>query len=584
VAAQGRAKRWEVPGPEPSAVPLAAALGIPPLVAQLLIRRGCATPEAGSAFLDPSLARLEDPLGMAGMAAAVGRLRLAAARGEPVLVCGDFDADGICGTAVLASGLRQAGLRVSYVLPRRLTHGYGLPSAIVADAAAAGMRLLVAVDHGVTAHAALGLARDRGLDVIVCDHHLPPPELPPALAILNPRRPDCGYPFRELCGAGIAFKLLQALFGPEDCKALWPLLDLVALATIADVAPLCGENRVLVSQGLPRLAETERPGLRALAEVAGVRLGPGLGPGAVAFGLAPRLNAAGRLDDARVAVHLLLTEDPGEAAALAAGLDQQNRERQALEAAVLGDALALLERSHDLAHDRAIVLAAVGWHPGVVGIVAARLAERFGRPTALIALEGEDGRGSARSAAGWHVTEALRRCGDLLRGYGGHRAAAGFSLAADQVERFRARFLELAAQELTAEALRPVLHADAEVSVDGLSLALADAVARLGPHGVGNPEPTLVARGLQVMRFPRLVGKNHLKLKVRQSASGTVAEAIGFHCGAWLPVLDQAQPPRVDLAFLPERNVWNGREALQLRVKDVKLSSDPEFYPGDHAG
>jgi single-stranded-DNA-specific exonuclease len=571
VIVRGRARRWRVAAPEPSAASLAAALDIPPLLAHLLLRRGCTDPGAARAFLDVPLADLEDPFRMAGMAAATRRLQAAVRDREPIRVCGDFDADGVCGTAVLVAGLRQAGAVVDYVLPRRLTHGYGLPVAIVEEAASTGIRLLVAVDHGVTAHAALGAARDRGLDVIVCDHHLPPAELPPAVAILNPRRPDCGYPCRELCGAGIGFKLLQGLPGADDPKQLWPLLELVALATVADLAPLTGENRVLVAHGLSRLAATERPGLRALAEVAGVTLGPRLGPAAVGFGLAPRLNAAGRLDDARAAVRLLLTEDPTEARELAEGLDRQNRERQALEAAILEDALRQLE-CRDLGRERAIVLASAEWHPGVLGIVAARLVERFGLPTALITLREAQARGSARSAAGWHVTEALARCADLLLHYGGHRAAAGFSLPPGQVDAFRARFLGLAAAELTPDDLAPVLDVDGEVSLDDMRLDLADALGRLAPHGIGNPEPVLVARSVQVMRFPRVVGRKHLRCKVRQSPAAPVLDAIGFNLATWLPVLDQADPPRVDLAFTPERHSWNGKDGLQVRVKDVRVS------------
>jgi len=574
----GQARRWRVAAREPSAPTLATALGVPVLLAHLLIRRGCPTPPDAQAFLDPPCDAPADPHRMAGMPAAVARLRAALAGRERILVCGDFDADGVSGTALLVGALRRLGADVRYALPRRMEHGYGLPEAIVADAAAAGVRLLLAVDHGVSAGAALALARARGLDVIVCDHHLPPAQLPPALAILNPRRGDCGYPFKDLCGAGIAFKLVQALAGPDEPKLLASLLDLVALATIADLVPLLGENRLLVRQGLPRLAATERPGLRALAAVAGVTLAA-IGPGQVAFGLAPRLNAAGRLADADAAVRLLLTEDPGEAEALAAELDGQNRERRELESRMLEAALRAVERSHDLTRDRALVLASADWHPGVLGIVAARLVERFGLPTALIALEGERGRGSARSAAGWHITEALARCGDLLLQYGGHRAAAGFALPAGAVEAFRARFLALAAEELSPEDLVPVLAAEAEVTLDELNLEVGRALARLAPHGVGNPEPTLVARDLQVMRFARLVGRNHLRCKLRQAVGGPVLDAIGFGLGAWLPVLSQPDPPRIDVAFVAEPNAWNGRETLQLRLKDVKLSADPAWTP-----
>lgn len=578
----GQGKRWRIADgpPEADAAVLARALGVPPLLAGLLWRRGCRTPEAAQTFLDAPLEALHDPRQMLGMAAAVDRLRVALARREPILICGDYDVDGVSGAAVLVAGLRRAGGEVEYTVPRRLEHGYGLHVSIAERAAAAGIRVLVTVDHGISAGEAVALARARGMDVIICDHHLPPPTLPPAIAVLNPRQAGCAYPFKELCGVGIAFKLLQALFGPGAEEELWTFLDLVALGTIADLVPLVGENRILVKRGLVQLAATSRPGLRALAAVAGIPLSPpgGLGAGRVAFGLAPRINAAGRLDDAAAAVRLLLTRDPFEARELAGELDRQNRERQELEGSILADALAqAAAESARGGRDRALVLASPAWHPGVIGIVAARLVERFGRPTALIGTGGPEARGSARSAGGWHIADALGRCADLLLHYGGHRTAAGFSLQPDRIEAFRARFLSLAAQDLSDDDLVPTLVAEAEVSLDTLDLALADSLAHLGPYGVGNPEPLLVARRLQVMQGPRRVGQNHLKMKVRQSPrGGRVVEAIGFNLGSFLDFLDRPTSPRVDLAFVPERNVWNDREFLQLRVKDLHILDGTE--------
>lgn len=573
----GKSRRWRIAeGPrEAHAAGLARALGVSPLLAGLLVRRGCDTAEAARAFLDAPLTALHDPRQMLGMDAAVDRLRAAVARREPVLICGDYDVDGVSGAALMVAGLRRAGCEAEYVVPRRLEHGYGLHVSIVEQAATAGVRVLVTVDHGISAYEAVALARARGMDVIICDHHLPPPTLPPATAILNPAQRDCAYPFKDLCGVGIAFKLLQALFGQEAGEELWPFLDLVALGTIADLVPLLGENRILVKHGLTQLAGTTRPGLRALADVAGIPLSApgGLGTGRVAFGLAPRINAAGRLHDASTAVRLLLTHDPREAQELAADLDRQNRERQELEGSILAEALAQADAaSATCGRDRAIVLASPAWHPGVIGIVAARVAEHFGRPTALIGTGGPEARGSARSVAGWHIANALGRCADLLLHYGGHRAAAGFSIRPDRIEEFRERFLSLAAQELSEDDLVPTLTADAEVSLERVDLALANSVARLAPHGVGNPEPLLLARNLQVMAFPRRVGQNHLKMKVRQSGKGgQVVETIGFNLGSYVDILNQAPSPWIDLLFVPERNVWNDREILQLRVKDLRL-------------
>jgi single-stranded-DNA-specific exonuclease len=571
-----KSKRWRIPDGDPAAAEaLGQALAVSPLVATLLVHRDCRTAEEARIFFDAPLTALPDPLQMLGMDAAVDRLRAAVARREPILVCGDYDVDGVSGAALLVAGLRRAGCEVSFTVPRRREHGYGLHPSMVEQGAAEGVRMLITVDLGISAHEAVALARARGIDVIICDHHLPPPVLPPATAVLNPRQPGCAYPFKELCGVGIAFKLLQALFGQAAWEELWPFLDLVAVGTVADLVPLVGENRILAKRGLIQLAGTSRPGLRALADVAGITLSSaeGIAAGRVAFGLAPRINAAGRLDDATVAIRLLLTGDPFEARDLAARLDRQNRERQELESSILTEALTQAQAEHDLERDRAIVLASTAWHPGVIGIVAARLVERYGRPAALIGTGGgHEARGSARSAGGWHIADALGRCADLLQHYGGHRAAAGFSLAAENVEAFRARFLSLAAQELTEDDLTPTLVADAEVSLDMIDLTLTDWLGRLGPHGVGNPEPILIARGVQVMRGSRRVGQNHLKMKVRQVARGAqVLDAIGFNLGWFADELNQLPSPRIDMAFVPERNSWNGREILQLRIKDLRI-------------
>lgn len=571
---QALGRPWQVAARDgEAATALARAMGVPPLVGHLLFRRGCDSESGARAFLASSLATLHDPWRMAGMPAAAARVAAAVRAGEPILVCGDFDADGVTGMALLVRGLREAGGQVTFAVPQRLIHGYGLPLAIVEAALADGIRLLVTVDHGIGAHAAIARARQGGMDVIVCDHHLPAGELPPATAILNPRQPGCPYPFKDLCGVGIAFKLLQAVRGEGGAEAMLGFLDLVALGTIADLVSLTDENRVLVEHGLRRLAGSPRPGLRALAQIAGLKLAPGTAVRAaqVAFGLAPRINAAGRLQDAGAAVRLLLTEDDAEARELAQALDRQNRDRQNLEAGILEQALQAAA-AHDLGQERAVVLYSPEWHPGVLGIVAARLADRLGRPAALLTLIGEEARGSVRAAGGFHVAEALGRCADLLTQHGGHRAAGGFSLTLDRLPAFRSRFLAIAAETVAAEPDGPPLLAEAEVSLEELDEAVLDLLPGLGPHGVGNPEPILVARNLQLMRTIRKVGRNHLKIKVRQAPESTrVLDAIGFNLGQLVEVLDRPVPPRVDLAFVPERDEWNGRRTLQLRIIDLHL-------------
>jgi single-stranded-DNA-specific exonuclease len=568
-------RRWRIAAMEHDrSATLATALGVSPLLAHLLLQRGCATPEAARAFLEAPLSALHDPLRMTGMAEAVARLQQAISQHQPIWVCGDFDVDGVTGIALLVGGLTHAGADVTYAVPNRHEHGYGLPTAIVHQAADAGGRLLVTVDHGISSIESAILARQRGLDLIICDHHLPPPVLPPATAILNPRQPGCRYPFQDLCGVGIAFKLIQALYGPAAQEECWPLLDLVTLGTVADLVPLLGENRILVKHGLGYLAATTRPGILALAEVAGAKLSePGWAtPGRIGFGLAPRINAAGRLTDAGIAVRLLLTTDIAEARQIATELDKHNKDRQLLEIGILESALAETAATHDLARDRAIVAAAPDWHPGVLGIVASRLVERFNRPTALIAITGDTARGSVRTACGLHVADTLTRCGDLLTAHGGHRAAGGFSLPAAGIAAFRERFLAVAAETIADEALEPTLGIDAEASLDALDLSITDALA---PHGLGNPAPVFATRQVQVMRFPRRVGKNHLKIRVRQTGGEKVIEAIGFNLGEYVDPLEAAIAPQVDLAYVPERNVWNGQESLQLRIRDLRPLPDP---------
>jgi single-stranded-DNA-specific exonuclease len=568
-------RRWELAVGDPARdAALAQALDVPPLFARLLAARGCRDAIAARLFLDAPLESLHDPFLMKGMSAAVRRLHAAVAGGETVLVCGDFDADGITGMALLMEGLGAVGARVRFAVPQRLTDGYGLPLSIVDTAVRDGVRLLVTVDHGISAHEAIAAARRGGVDVLVCDHHLPSAALPPATVILNPRQRDCAYPCKDLCGVGIAFKLLQALEAVGGADSGWRGLELVALGTVADLVPLAGENRILARHGLTRLATTGRPGLRALMARAGIRLegASSLTAGQVGFGLAPRLNAAGRLADAAAAVHLLLTEDPAEADRLAGDLDRQNRERQGLEAGILEEAAACAERTHDLARDRALILFGENWHPGVLGIVASRLADRLRRPVVLLTRVGDEAAGSVRGFEGFHVAEALEQCGSLLTRHGGHRAAGGCSLPLERLPAFRERFLALAAETLPEEGAAPVLRLDAEVRLAELDLPLVDLLARLGPHGIGNPEPVFAARGLQVMRSVRLVGRNHLKFKVRSAgAGGRVLEAIGFNWGELAERLDRADPPRVDLAFVPERNSWNGHESLQLRLLDIHL-------------
>ena len=574
-----------VDGDGAAAARLAGALGLSPLVARVLVNRGYADPDAAARFLTPRLADLTPPWSMRGMAAAVDRIVAAIGRREPFLVFGDYDVDGVTASAVLALGLSAMGARVEVCLPDRVRDGYGLsPQAITRGLAAcdarlpspSGCRLVVTADCGIAAHEALAWAAARGLEVIVTDHHEPRAGLPPppALAVVNPRQPDCPFPYKDLAAVGVAFLLVAAVRarlrerGVDPLPDLREYLDIVALGTLADVVPLGGDNRILATHGLAQIRALRRPGLRALAAVAGVGGpdAPEVDARAVAFRLAPRLNAAGRVGDPAVALALLLASDDREASRLAARLDDMNRERQRLEAVALERArrLAALQ-----AGSPAIVVAGVGWHRGVVGIVAARLAEETGRPAAVIALEeGPDedgvvrGRGSVRGAGVADVHAALARCADLLDAWGGHVHAAGFTVRADRVEAFRARFAGAVGAQ-TGGAAGPRLLLDAAVTLAELDTAFWRDVARLPPYGPGNPEPLFAAE--VVVREQRLVGGGrHLRLELAGDAAGSLC-GIGFRMGGRYPL----PSARVTAAFTPELDHWQGRPRPQLALRDL---------------
>lgn len=562
-------RRWVTAPADPAGcLALAGALGISPVTAQVLWNRGLTTPAAARAFLAAGLDALHDPYRLQDMEKAVHLLRQRVAARRPVLVWGDYDADGLCATAIAVQTLTWLGCPVAYHIPHRLEEGYGLSLAGLERARDQGWDFILCVDNGIAAVAEAEAARRLGITLVVTDHHEPGPALPPAAAVVNPRRPDCPYPFKGLCGAGVAFKLAQALLG--DDPRLLDLVDLVALATVADVVPLLDENRALVREGLARLCR--RPGTRALLAVAG--LAPDVPPTAqqVAFALAPRLNALGRLGDARDGVRLLLTADPAEAEDLAQRLDAENRSRQAVENQILAEALALWEQQPPHVRDHAAVLAAPGWHPGVVGICAARLVEATHRPVVLLAVADGVAKGSARSIPGFPLHRALYECRDLLTRFGGHAAAAGLTLPAQNVPALRERLCALAREWLGPDDRVPKLAVDAWVAPDQITPQLVDELARLEPFGHGNPPPVLALAGAQVVEG-RAVGRDAQHLKLRVRAGLAVYDAIGFGlaqdgapgAGGLAP----GQP--VALAFAPEWNEWNGRRQVQLVLADLHV-------------
>lgn len=551
---------------------LAAALSLHPLAARVLAARGLATPEAAEPFLAARLADLPDPFAMKGMPAAVDRLVRAVEAGERIACYGDYDVDGVTSTALLAGFLRACGADVLTYVPHRLVEGYGLNTAAVEKLAGQGARLLVSLDCGITSVEEVRAAAARGVDTVVVDHHTVPVELPAAAAILNPHQPGCGYPSKELSAVGVTFALAMALrrtlrergrFGPDRPEPnLKDALDLVALGTVADVVPLAGANRILVRWGLEALARTRRPGLRALKRVAGVPEGAAVTAGQVGFRLAPRINAAGRLDDAGRGVRLLLSTDEEEARALADALDRENQARQEIERRILEEALAdAADRVG--AGARGLVLSREGWHPGVVGIVASRVAERFHRPAVLVGVADGVGKGSGRSIEGFHLYDALAACAGHLARFGGHRHAAGVTVEPERVPAFREAFEAHAAARLRPEDLVPRQRIDGWVLEGDLTERAAEDLARLGPYGAGHPEPVFALRGGAGRARTVGAGGAHLKLALGR------LDAIGFGLGERLAAC--AGP--VEAAFTLGFDEWDGARRLQLRLKDVRAAA-----------
>ena len=529
--------RWLMPTSEPAAAEsLAAALGSGALAARVLVNRGYRDPEAARRFLSPSLGDLHDPRLLLGMDAAVARLRRAIAQGESILLYGDYDVDGTTAVAILIKAIEISGCRAGFHIPHRTKDGYGMHAAAIDRAAADGVTLIVSVDTGIRAAEAVRQAGALGMDVIVTDHHLPDTALPPALAIINPQQPGCQYPNKNLCGAGVAFKLAQALletldWPPEKVRRLTEsFLKVVAIATVADVVPLTGENRVFVKRGLEGLRSVRSPGLRALLDVAGLKDGGALSATQVAFQVAPRLNAAGRMADAGAIVELLLTGDEARAREIAGQLDALNRERQQTESAIVRAVLAACLTAPVTDAQPALVFAGEGWHRGVAGIVASRLVERFHRPVFVLGIDAGAAvaQGSGRSIRAFHLLEALESMPDLFQHFGGHRQAAGVSLDAGRIDEFRERLAAYAAARLTPEDFTNEIAIDATLDFAELDERSVEGVLSLAPFGFGNPAPVFAACNVEVAAAPVAMKEKHLRLTLRQNGRTLGVKAWNF--------------------------------------------------------
>jgi single-stranded-DNA-specific exonuclease len=568
------AKRWILREHDSQrAASLARALGVSPVVASLLISRGHEEENSARAFLKPSYDQLHDPYLMLGMSAAVARLLRAIEQAEPILIYGDYDVDGTTGTAVLLRGLTMLGARAGYHVPHRFTEGYGIQQPALEKAAAEGYKLVVSVDCGIRAHEPLYWARDNGLDVIITDHHLPDEGegVPPAFAVLNPNQRGCDYPDKNLAGVGVAFKLIHALFRERERESqVAAFLKMVAIGTVADVAKLVGENRTIVALGLQDLANARNPGLRALMEVSGCGDGSSMRAYDLGFRLGPRINAAGRMDAARAVVELFATKDPAEARRLAEHLERRNQERKQVQAEIVARAIAELESGSGAGEQSHVaVIAGEGWHRGVIGIAASKIAERIHRPCVVISIEGDIGHGSARSIEAYHLLNGLTECADLFVKFGGHSHAAGITIRPEQISELRRRLNAHAAAHLTEDDLQPTVNVDAELSPESITFELAKQLNALEPFGAGNRRPVFLTRSLRVMSEPLVVKEQHLKMRLA-GPGGRPLETIWWHC---MEGLERTPPVNssVDMTYTIEMNEWNNEVRLQLCAEDIRF-------------
>ncbi|MGH7844457.1 MAG: single-stranded-DNA-specific exonuclease RecJ [Candidatus Binatia bacterium] len=567
-------KRWLLrQADDPVVAHLSESLNVPPLISRILVHRGLSDPEAARRFLSSSLREdLPAPFLMAGMKEAAERLAHALLKREKICIWGDYDVDGTTGAAALVLFLRALGSDPLYYIPHRISEGYGVNEEGVKELASGGVSLIVTVDCGISNPEEVKLARALGMDVVIVDHHLPPATVPPATAILDPHRSDCSFPDKGLCAAGLAFYLIMGLrahlreigwFARTDEPDIRPYLDVIALGTIADMVPLTGANRVLTRRGLMELSRSSRAGILALKKVAAIASGE-IEAGQVGFRLGPRINAAGRVDAARKVVEMLTTDCYETAYAIAQELDENNRARQAMEARVLEEALKQIEEKSLSAEGRySIVVGADGWHPGVLGIVASRIVERFYRPTVVVGFDAGQGKGSARSIRGLHITNSFRECAQLLQKFGGHEYAGGLSLAAASFPLFCERFEEVTRKQLKPEDLTPVLEIDGVLEFADVRFDLATQIEVLAPFGVGNPEPVFMSSGLEVTERKDFNACTRLRLK----QGNKTLTGLSFRKEQNPALVPGA---RIDLAYRLEKNEWNGTWALELNIVDAR--------------
>jgi single-stranded-DNA-specific exonuclease len=566
--------RWEtLPCDEPATERLASALGIAPVVARLLCQRGLGDPELAARFLNPSLEHLHDPMALADMGIAVDRVLGAIARKERIAIHGDYDVDGVTSTVILRRALELLHADVVHFIPERLKDGYGLQPAAVERLHAAGVALIISVDCGIRGADAARRARELGIDLIITDHHEPDTELPPALAVINPKRTDCSYPDKYLAGVGVALKLVQALLRRTQHENWLPgFIKVAAIGTLADVVPLVGENRVIAKLGLDLLTRgPHKVGLRALLDVAGLA-GKTIDSYHIAFMLAPRVNAAGRMSTPDIATRLLLASDEAmgeEARGLALLLDGENVRRQEEEAGILAAARKIVETDPDVGARSVLVVAGEGWHRGVIGIVASKLVDAFHRPAIVLSIQDGVAHGSCRSIRLFNMLDALEQCAHLFIRFGGHKQAAGLTMDASRVRELRAAVNDVADQTLGPDDLMPRLLIDGDLTFRGITGNVAAGIASLAPFGAGNPRPVFAARGVEIVDGPRKLKERHLKMALRQE--GRIFRAIAWRAAERHDYVT-LHKAALDVAFSLDQNQYNGETYVELTLADLRSS------------
>lgn len=567
-------KRWKIREVEDdeSLKALADSLNISEILAKLLFLREIKTFSQAKYFFRPTIESLHNPFLMHGMESAAKRVILALTENQPICIYGDYDVDGTCSTALLYMFLKKLGANVDFYIPRRLNEGYGLSiDGIDAIKELNNAKLLITVDCGITAIEETEYANKLGMDVIICDHHQPKDELPNALAVLDPLKPQCQYPFNYLSGAGVAFKLAQGIsekIGRRDLPLKY--LDLVALAGAADIVPLMDENRILVKEGLDQINDNPRPGIRALIESSSLQPG-NLNSGQIVFTLAPRINAVGRLGDAKRAVELLITESIDEARTLAKVLETENYERRKIDVDTFDNALQLVENSIDFDNELAIVLHQEEWHPGVIGIVASRLVEKYYRPTIMLTTIDGIAKGSARSITNFNIYDALQKCEDMLIHFGGHQAAAGLAVELDKLKEFKDKFNQIVRESIKEEDLLPEVTIDAKIKLSEITPKFLRILDQFSPFGPENMRPVFLTEGVEVSNTPRLVGNNHLVACFKQNGNDKIFDSIGFNMREYLDLLLDKKL-KVDIVYTIDKMVRDGRAYPQLRLKDIRLN------------